>query len=42
DLSRIGCGVTRIGRIVEGSGVRVRAADGEWLSSESPGWEHFA
>ncbi|WP_158882969.1 thiamine-phosphate kinase [Rhodanobacter sp. L36] len=42
DLSRIGCGVTRIGRIVEGSGVRVRGADGEWLVDEPQGWEHFA
>ena len=42
DLSRLGCGVTRIGRIVEGNGVRVRGADGEWLSLERQGWEHFA
>jgi thiamine-monophosphate kinase len=42
DLSRLGCGVTRIGRVVEGNGVRVRAADGEWINDEPPGWEHFA
>ena len=42
DLSRIGCGVTRIGRIVEGSGVQVRDADGEWLEMVTSGWEHFA
>ena len=42
DLSRLGCGVTRIGRIVEGAGVRVRGADGEWLATDRPGWEHFA
>ncbi|MGH8156765.1 MAG: thiamine-phosphate kinase [Rhodanobacter sp.] len=42
DLSRLGCGVTRIGRIVEGEGVRVRAADGTWLTTDRPGWEHFA
>jgi thiamine-monophosphate kinase len=42
DLSRIGCGVTRIGRIVDGRGVRVRAADGEWLGDALQGWEHFA
>jgi len=42
DLSRIGCGVTRIGRIVEGTGVRVRGVDGEWLVTDRPGWEHFA
>lgn len=42
DLSRLGCGVTRIGRIVEGEGVRVRDADGQWLTIDHRGWEHFA
>jgi thiamine-monophosphate kinase len=42
DLSRLGCGVTRIGRIVEGSGVKVRGADGQWLESGQAGWDHFA
>lgn len=42
DFSRLGCGATRIGRIVEGEGVRVRAADGAWLSVDRSGWEHFA
>jgi thiamine-monophosphate kinase len=42
DLSRLGCGATRIGRIVEGAGVRVRGADGEWLATDRAGWEHFA
>lgn len=42
DLSRLGCGVTRIGRIVEGDGVRVRGADGEWLDVAQAGWDHFA
>ncbi|TPG08542.1 thiamine-phosphate kinase [Rhodanobacter glycinis] len=42
DLSRLGCGVTRIGRIVEGAGVRVRGTDGEWLTTDRAGWEHFA
>ena len=42
DLSRLGCGVTKIGRIVEGAGVRVRGTDGEWLATDRPGWEHFA
>ena len=42
DLSRLGCGVTRIGRIVEGVGVRVRGADGEWVNMDRSGWEHFA
>lgn len=42
DLARIGCGAARIGRIVEGGDVRVRAADGEWLATTAQGWEHFA
>lgn len=41
DLARLGCGATRIGRIVEGSGVRVRDADGQWLEPEHRGWDHF-
>jgi thiamine-monophosphate kinase len=41
-LARLGCGATKIGRIVEGEGVRVRAADGAWLATDRPGWEHFA
>jgi thiamine-monophosphate kinase len=41
DLARLGCGVTRIGRMVAGSGVRVRAADGRWLEPEHSGWDHF-
>lgn len=42
DLSRLGCGVTRIGRIVEGQGVSVRGVDGHWLETELAGWNHFA
>ncbi len=42
DLSRLGCGATRIGRIVAGEGVRVRGQDGAWLDIASSGWEHFA
>ncbi|MDE2155285.1 MAG: thiamine-phosphate kinase [Xanthomonadaceae bacterium] len=42
DLARLGCGVTRIGRIVEGEGVRVRGPDGAWLPIDRRGWEHFA
>ena len=42
DLSRLGCGVTKIGRIVDGAGVRVRGTGGEWLAMYRPGWEHFA
>ena len=41
DLARSGCGATRIGRIVAGSGVRVLDADGAQLAVK-PGWEHFA
>jgi thiamine-monophosphate kinase len=41
-LGGAGCQVTRIGRIVEGHGVRVRAVDGGWLSMDMKGWEHFA
>jgi thiamine-monophosphate kinase len=42
DLARLGCGATRIGRIVEGSGVRACGADGAWLELGTTGWEHFA
>lgn len=42
DLARLGCGATRIGRMVEGSGVRVRGADGQWLEATPRGWDHFA
>ena len=42
DLSRLGCGVTRIGRIVEGQGVSVRGVDGQWLETGQAGWNHFA
>jgi thiamine-monophosphate kinase len=41
-LARLGCGATKIGRMVEGEGVRVRAADGAWLATDRAGWEHFA
>ena len=42
DLGRVGCGVTWIGRIVAGEGVRVRDAHGAWLTPELHSWEHFA
>ena len=42
DLGRVGCGVTWIGRIVAGDGVRVRDAHGAWLTPEMHSWEHFA
>jgi len=41
DLARLGCGATRIGRMVEGSGVRVRDAQGQWLEATHRGWDHF-
>lgn len=42
DLARLGCGVTRIGRIVEGEGVGVVGSDGTRLELDQRGWEHFA
>jgi len=42
DLARLGCGATRIGRIVEGQGVRVIGIDGETLAPSRAGWNHFA
>ncbi|WP_109127291.1 thiamine-phosphate kinase [Dyella sp. C11] len=42
DLARMGCGATRIGRMVEGGGVRVRDASGQWLEAAHRGWDHFA
>jgi thiamine-monophosphate kinase len=42
DLSRAGCIATRIGRIVEGQGVRVRDAGGIAMAAPRKGWEHFA
>ncbi|MET3652675.1 thiamine-phosphate kinase [Dyella japonica] len=42
DLARLGCGATRIGRMVEGTGVRVRDAQGQWLDATHHGWDHFA
>lgn len=42
DLARLGCGATRIGRMVEGYGVRVRDEQGQWLEATHRGWDHFA
>ncbi|QNK02641.1 thiamine-phosphate kinase [Dyella telluris] len=42
DLARLGCGATRIGRMVEGAGVRVRDEHGQWLETTHRGWDHFA
>jgi thiamine-monophosphate kinase len=41
DLSRSGCGATRIGRIVDGQGVSVHDADGKPVNIATTGWEHF-
>jgi thiamine-monophosphate kinase len=41
DLARIGCGATRIGRIVEGHGVSVRDREGRRLEHVHQGWDHF-
>lgn len=42
DLARIGCGAARIGRVVEGEGVRLLDAQGAEISLRRRGWEHFA
>jgi thiamine-monophosphate kinase len=42
DLARIGCGATRIGRVVAGAGVRLLDADGVAIALGRRGWEHFA
>ncbi|QAU23819.1 thiamine-phosphate kinase [Dyella sp. M7H15-1] len=41
DLARLGCGATRIGRMVNGQGVRVRDEHGQWLEPQHHGWDHF-
>jgi thiamine-monophosphate kinase len=41
-MARIGCGSTRIGRIVEGAGVRVHDEAGETITLARAGWNHFA
>lgn len=42
DLARIGEVAVRIGRVVEGSGVRVFDAHGTAVDTARRGWEHFA
>jgi len=42
DLARLGSGATRIGRVVEGQGVRLLDADGSELVLHRRGWNHFA
>ena len=41
DLAKTGCGATRIGRVVEGAGVRLLGASGEPIALARSGWEHF-
>ena len=42
DLARTGCGATRIGRVVDGNGVRLLDGDGVEIVLHQRGWEHFA
>ncbi|MGA9342986.1 MAG: thiamine-phosphate kinase [Rhodanobacteraceae bacterium] len=41
DLARLGCGATRIGRVVTGSGVRALTPDRVELAMDVRGWLHF-
>jgi thiamine-monophosphate kinase len=42
DLAKVGGGATRIGRIVEGAGVRLIDESGAEIVLAQRGWEHFA
>ena len=42
DLSKTGCGATRIGRVVEGTGVRLLDDAGVEIILADRGWNHFA
>ena len=42
DLARVGCGATRIGRVVAGAGVSLLDANGISIALGRRGWEHFA
>ncbi|QDE40725.1 thiamine-phosphate kinase [Luteibacter pinisoli] len=42
DLSRVGCGATRIGRVVEGAGVHLVDGTGQVRTPDRAGWNHFA
>ncbi|GAA0714188.1 thiamine-phosphate kinase [Dokdonella soli] len=42
DLARVGCGATRIGRVVAGQGVRLLDANGTPIALRRRGWDHFA
>ncbi|MGF6711811.1 thiamine-monophosphate kinase [Luteibacter sp. W1I16] len=41
-MARLGCGATRVGRVVEGSGVRVMDERGDVHEPSRAGWNHFA
>ncbi|MGA8277053.1 MAG: thiamine-phosphate kinase [Rhodanobacteraceae bacterium] len=41
DISRLGCGAARIGRVVTGQGVRAFDADGGEVAAGARGWRHF-
>ncbi|HEY4291539.1 thiamine-phosphate kinase [Luteibacter sp.] len=41
-MARLGCGATRVGRIVDGSGVRVFDGNGNVYEPARAGWNHFA
>ncbi|MGH8118834.1 MAG: thiamine-phosphate kinase [Rhodanobacteraceae bacterium] len=41
-LAGTGCGATRIGRILTGTGVRAIDADGNTIRTPHAGWEHFS
>jgi len=42
DLARIGCGATRIGRVVAGPGVRLLDEERGDITPSRRGWEHFS
>ena len=42
DLARLGCGATRIGRVVVGTAVRLVDDEGNDIAMPHQGWEHFA
>lgn len=42
DLARVGCGATRIGRVVAGQGVRLLDAAKTEIPLSRHGWEHFS
>jgi thiamine-monophosphate kinase len=42
DLAKIGCGATRIGRVVEGAGVRLLDEAAGEIEIARHGWEHFS